>query len=507
MTVSRRHFVQGLTGLLAHEASAALAKPPLHPAGSPLNAIYDQILRHHAEATSRLQTWIRQPSVNAEGLGMTEGCELLQRMCREAGFDSVQKVATPGAPAVFAQLHAGAPRTLAVYFMYDVKQASPQEWSSPPFAGALVTVPGVGKVVMGRGALNQKGPQLALLAALHAIRAAGQKLPVNLVLIAEGEEEDGSMHLPQVVRRPEITQALLGCQGLLLAGADQELDGGVEIALGAKGCLEVELIASGQRWQRGPRDRDIHSAAAPMVDSPVWHLVQALGTLVTPDGNDVAIAGVEAMVRPLTARDRAMLADKAKRTDEQALKDELSVSRWARDLPYQQSLERLAGRPSINIQGIVAGYGGPGGKTILPHQALAKLDLRLVPDMKGKATLQALRSHLAARGFADIEVRELSSYDPTTTAADSRIVQAALRVYRSYGIEPILSPRADSSWPGYLFTEAPLNLPAIEFGLGYGQGEHSRDEYYLVDSATPKVMGLAGAVRSFVDFLYTFAAV
>ena len=143
----------------------------------------------------------------------------------------------------------------------------------------------------------------------------------------------------------------------------------------------------------------------------------------------------------------------------------------------------------------------------MPHQALAKLDLRLVPDMKGQATLQALRSHLAARGFADIEVRELSSYDPTTTAADSRIVQAALRVYRSYGIEPILSPRADSSWPGYLFTEAPLNLPAIEFGLGYGQGEHSRDEYYLVDSATPKVMGLAGAVRSFVDFLYTFAAV
>ena len=121
MTVSRRHFVQGLTGLLAAKASAALAKPPRSPAGPALNAIYDQILRHHAEATTRLQTWIRQPSVNAEGLGMTEGCELLQRMCREAGFDSVQKVAAPGTSAVFAQLHAGAPRTLAVYFMYDVK--------------------------------------------------------------------------------------------------------------------------------------------------------------------------------------------------------------------------------------------------------------------------------------------------------------------------------------------------------------------------------------------------
>ncbi len=113
---------------LYRDAPACLQQKPLRhwpsrPARPALNAIYDQILRHHAEATTRLQTWIRQPSINAEGLGMTEGCELLLRMCREAGFDSVHKVATPGAPAVVAQLHAGAPRTLAVYFMYDVKQA------------------------------------------------------------------------------------------------------------------------------------------------------------------------------------------------------------------------------------------------------------------------------------------------------------------------------------------------------------------------------------------------
>src|SRR4029453_1663052 len=111
---------------------------------------------------------------------------------------------TAGPPGVFATLDAGAPRTVGLYFIDDVKQVDPAEWSSPPWAAALVDKPGVGKVLMGRGAVNQKGPQSSLLAALHAIRGAGRKLPVNLVLVAEGEEEIGSPHFPQIVRQPEV---------------------------------------------------------------------------------------------------------------------------------------------------------------------------------------------------------------------------------------------------------------------------------------------------------------
>ena len=92
--------------------------------------------------------------------------------------------------------------------MYDVKQVDPAEWSSPPFEAALVDKPGLGKVLVGRGAVNQKGPESSFLAALHAIRAAGRKLPVNLVLVAEGEEEIGSPHFPQVVQPPEVMAAL-----------------------------------------------------------------------------------------------------------------------------------------------------------------------------------------------------------------------------------------------------------------------------------------------------------
>ncbi|HXN48886.1 MAG TPA: M20/M25/M40 family metallo-hydrolase, partial [Bryobacteraceae bacterium] len=161
-------------------------------------AIRSEIEKRHGEAVARLQEWIRQPSIAAENRGVDEGCELTMRLLREAGFDRVSKVPTDGQPGIFATLDAGAPRTVGLYFMYDVKQVDPAEWSSPPWAAALVDKPGVGKVVVGRGAVNQKGPESAVLAALHALRGAGRKPPVNLVLVAEGEEEIGSPHFPQI---------------------------------------------------------------------------------------------------------------------------------------------------------------------------------------------------------------------------------------------------------------------------------------------------------------------
>jgi acetylornithine deacetylase/succinyl-diaminopimelate desuccinylase-like protein len=159
----------------------------------------------------------------------------------------------------------------------------------------------------------------------------------------------------------------------------------------------------------------------------------------------------------------------------------------------------------VNIEGLVAGYTGPRGKTILPHRALAKVDIRLVPNMKAKDVLAALREHLAKRGYGDIEVRQLGGYDPTTTPRDSLPVKTEIAVYRQGGLEPLLWPRRGGSWPGYLFTEKPLQLAAIHFGLGHGHGAHSKDEYYLIESAHPNVEGMRGAIRSFVDFLYAFA--
>src|SRR6059036_999835 len=244
--MERRVFLQDTAATavaLALPGRALKAEPDLTP-------VFAQIEKRHDEAVQRLQEWIRQPSIAAENRGVNEGCELTMRLLREAGFGQVTKIPSDGQPGIFATLDAGAPRTLGLYFMYDVKQVDPSEWSSPPWDAALVDKPGLGKIVMGRGAVNQKGPEATFLAALHAIRGAGRKLPINLVLVAEGEEEIGSPHFPQIVRRPDVQDALSRCSGVFMPSATQGLDGIVTLSLGAKGVVELELIASGEKWGR-----------------------------------------------------------------------------------------------------------------------------------------------------------------------------------------------------------------------------------------------------------------
>jgi acetylornithine deacetylase/succinyl-diaminopimelate desuccinylase-like protein len=397
-TKSRREFLGS-----AAASAAVLALPRAGAAaGAPVEAIRAEVQKRHAEAVARLQEWVRQPSIAAENRGMDEGCQLMMRLLRDAGFQGVSRVATDGQPGVFATLDAGAPRTVGVYFMYDVKQADPAEWSSPPSDAAIVDKPGFGKVLMGRGAVNQKGPESAFLAALHAIRGAGQKPPVNLVLVAEGEEEIGSPHFLQVVRKPEVAAALKRCIGVFMPTAGQDPDGTATVVLGAKGVVELELVSSGEKWGRGPR-KDVHSSNRARLDSPAFHLVQALATLVTADG-DPAIDNFADAARPASAEQKAMLDAAASRLQESTAKSLLSADRWVHDLPWRASLERYLFAPTVNIEGLVAGYTGPGGKTVLPHRAVAKLDLRLVPDMTFDGTVAALKAHLAKRGFGDIEV-------------------------------------------------------------------------------------------------------
>src|SRR5215210_1106425 len=252
--LTRRDFL-GATAASA----AALAVPRMLFSAESLDAIQAEILKRHAEGVQRLQEWVRQPSIAAENRGMDEGCEHMMRLAREAGFQQVTRVPTDGQPGVFATLDAGAANTVGLYFMYDVKQVDPAEWSSPPWEAALVDKPGFGKVLMGRGAVNQKGPEAAFLAALHAIRGAGKKMPVNIVLVAEGEEEIGSPHFLQVVGHPEVADALKKTIGVVVPGASQDPDGKVSVLLVAKGVIEVELIASGEKWGRGP-GIDVHSS-------------------------------------------------------------------------------------------------------------------------------------------------------------------------------------------------------------------------------------------------------
>jgi|SRR5215813_1199687 len=464
-----------------------------------------EIEKRHSDSVSMLQRWIAQPTIAAENRGIDQGCDFTMQLLRDAGFDSVQRVPSDGVPGIFATLDAGAARTMGLYFMYDVKQADPAEWSSPPWEGRLVDKPGMGKVIVGRGATNQKGPEAAFLAGLNAFRALGRKPPVNLVLVAEGEEEIGSPHFPQIVNNPQVRSALSKCAGIYMPFNSQDPNGLVTIYLGAKGVIEVELVSSGEKWGRGP-DHDIHSSLKAVVDSPGWHLVQALHTLVSADGNTPAIEHFADKARPLHDWEKKMIAEGSRRQNEATLKKLFGVKHWVHDLPFLAAQERLVSQPTVNIEGLVGGYTGPGGKTILPHRLAAKLDLRLVPDMTAAEALDALKKHLAKHGFGDIEVNMTGGYDPNTTPADSPLIHAMQSVYRKNGIDPILLPRLAGSWPGYVFTGAPLKLPAGHFGTGHGSGAHAPNEYYVIESSNPKIQGMDGAALSHVQLLHELAA-
>src|SRR5947209_7391943 len=423
------------TKLLLSLTAIALATYKCGAAENDHAEIKTEITKRHDEAVKRLHDWIAQVSIAAENRGYPEGADYMAKLARDAGFQQATVINTDGKPGVFATLDAGAPKTVGLYFMYDVKQFDPSEWSSSPTDAQIVDKPGLGKAMVGRGAVNQKGPESAFLAALHAINGVGKKMPVNLVLVAEGEEEIGSPHIPQLVRRPEVLDALKKCVGIFMPSATQDLDGIVTVNLGSKGVIELELVSDGAKWGRGPA-KDIHSSLKAMIDSPAWRLIHALNTLVSEDGNTIKIDNYP-KPRPISAEEKQMIESVSKVRSEASAKKQFSTQHWIDDLPWQQANERLESQPTVNIEGLVGGYTGPGGKTILPHRAVAKIDMRLVPDMKADAALTSLKAHLAKKGFGDIEVNMTGGYDPTSTPANAALINAQKSVLKRGGIDPV----------------------------------------------------------------------
>jgi acetylornithine deacetylase/succinyl-diaminopimelate desuccinylase-like protein len=504
--IDRRLMLQGAAAsaiLLAQGSQPAEAAPVLSKADR--SAVMKAIEAGHNDTVKRLQDWIANPSIAAENRKMPEGADYMKKLALDAGFQHAEVISTDGHPGVFATMDNGAKAWMGIYFMYDVKQFDPAEWANPPLEGRLIDKAPFGKVIMGRGAVNQKGPETAFLAALHAFKATGKKLPVNLVLVAEGEEEIASPHFHQIVQHPKVLPAMSKCVGVIIPSASQEQSGAVIIELGAKGAVELQLISDAEVWGRGPA-KDLHSSEKARVDSPAWRLVQALHTLVTPDGNTPAVEGWFEKVRPLSARQKELIAQYAASTSEKEVMTAYGVKHWIDDLDYRSSIERLVSQPTINIQGLVGGYTGPGGKTVLPHRVEAKIDLRLVPDMTKEDCVAKLKAHLAKQGYPDVIVNVSGGYGPTEAAEDSAVIQAQIATFKKAGVTPTLYPRSAGSWPGSVFTGPPLKIPASGFGLGYGQGAHAPDEIFVIESSNPKVAGLNEAAMGYVDFLYEIAA-
>ena len=466
--------------------------------------VYAHIDAHQAEHLASVQRWLRQRSISAQSDGIREMAELVRDDLKKLGCQESELVPTSGHPGVWASCDYGAPRTLLVYMMYDVQPVEPGDWKSPPFEARLVDHE-QGKVLMARGATNQKGPERAFLNALESILAVKGALPINLMFVAEGEEELGSPHFPELVDRYETR--MRRASGVFFPFHSQDAQGNVSLFLGVKGILYFEMEARGGS-RGGPTVSEIHGSYKAIVDSPVLRLVQALAALTTPDGNTITVPGYYDAIRPPSGEEQrvlnGMLRDWAAR--EPVVRKTLGVERWIEGWQGRETQLQLLFNTTLNVDGLVAGYTGEGSKTILPQRALAKVDSRLVPDQDPDRQLALIRRHLDSLGFTDVEIRKLSGYPAAQSSVEAPLVRAAIGVFARHGFTPSVSPRIAGSAPYYVFTDR-LKLPMVAAGLGHGEAQHAPNEFMVIEPRPgSKVVGLAEQEKFYVDLLHALAA-
>lgn len=467
--------------------------------------VYRYIDKNLDAHVANLQRWVRQRSISAQSDGIREMAEMLRGDLLNLGFKEAELVPTSGHPGVFGFYDAGAKKTLVVYMMYDVQPVEPKDWRVPPFDGAIVDHE-LGRVLMARGATNQKGPERAFLNAIEAIRAVKGTLPVNLMVVAEGEEELGSPHYPEVIDKYETR--LRGAHGVFFPMNGQSPTGDVTLNLGVKGIVYFELEATGNA-QGGPTKAEVHGSLKAITDSPVWRLTQALASMTSPDGNTIRIKGYLDPIRPPNDEERRLVDGMLDQwtTQEPGMRKSLGIEQWTNGMSGRDSLMSYLFTTTLNIDGIWGGYTGEGVKTILPHKATAKVDSRLVPNQTPDGALALIRQHLDDHGFKDIAIRKLSGYPPTQTSVDAPLVRAGISVYNKYGLALSVAPRLAGSAPYYVFTDR-LKLPMLGGGIGHGSGAHAPNEYMVIEpKAGSRIAGLADTEKFYVDLLYALADV
>jgi acetylornithine deacetylase/succinyl-diaminopimelate desuccinylase-like protein len=356
-----------------------------------LQAVFDWIDAHRQEAIVDLQRLVQQPSVSAQKIGLKECADLVVEIMHADGLDAKAHPIPGGPPCVFGRVPSNlSPKTLLAYAHYDVQPPEPLDaWTYPPYSAQIAD----GRL-WGRGATDNKSGVLAFVKATKAwCRTLGEP-PVGVKFITEGEEEIGSPHLgPYIEANPELVQA----------DAMHCLDGGVDtselaprVGLGLKSVMFVELIARGA-------NADIHSKNAPLLPQPAWDLVRALNSLVD-ENRRILIDGWYDEVIELGEEEIELLEANAARLDLNKMKEGWGIDQFALGREGIEALKAKSYEPTCNIAGLTSGYQGEGGKTIVPNEARAKLDLRLPPYTDPDKAVERLRRHLVDHGFGDIEL-------------------------------------------------------------------------------------------------------
>jgi acetylornithine deacetylase/succinyl-diaminopimelate desuccinylase-like protein len=446
---------------------------------------------HQSEHLERVRTFVRQPSISADGTGITDMAGLVARTIRDVG-GSAEVVPTEGHPVVLGRLDAGARRTLLFYGMYDVQPVEGEAWTVEPFAGEVVDLPRHGRSMVARGVFNSKGPMAGLFNVLSAYRALGARPPVNMVFMIEGEEELGSRHLGAFV---EAHKAQLRADAAYFAYYGQDARGVPAMYLGVKGLIFMELVCRGGAWG-GPRTRMIHGSNAVWIASPTWRLLHALTSMKGHD-EQILVDGFYDEVAPLGADEEHLLERLAEVFSEEEYLRLNDVERFRLEGHGEALLRNYLTLPTLNIDGLISGWVGSGSKTVLPHEIRARVDVRLVPGMEIERTVKRLRRHLDVRGYGDIAIDVWQAYPWAQTPWRSPIVQALVEAIRTQGIEPYAWPRLAGSAPMYLFSDV-LGMPFVIGGLGHGGHAHSPNEFATIE-------GMRLFERSAAAFLHRFA--
>jgi acetylornithine deacetylase/succinyl-diaminopimelate desuccinylase-like protein len=457
-----------------------------------LKKIHDYIDAHFGDHLERTQSFLRQPSISADGTGMSEMVQLVQEQIHSLGGQT-EIIKTSGYPVVFGHIDVGAPRTILIYGMYDVQPVLGEDWLVSPFGGEIIDFQSFGKCIVSRGIMNSKGPLIGTILALEAIRKAEGSYPVNVKFIIEGEEELGSIHLPEAVT---IAKSKLASDGVFFPFYSQDLTGKVVMYLGVKGLVFLELKVKGGEWG-GPTTRDAHGMNAGWFASPTWVLVQALASMLSEDQQHIQIEGLYEDVIGPNEEDEILLKKLTETFNPQTQLKDYDVKRFKYDLDGVDLLRKYLFEPSLNIDGLGSGHIAEGMKTVLPMAANAKIDIRLVPNMTPKDIIAKVRHHLDTHGFKQVEVVCQTGYIWSKGSLHNLANQAMLRAYQSMGFEPEIWPLVSGSIPFFVFTHD-LGLPFTMGGLGHGGRQHSTNEYATVE-------GIRLFEKSVVDFIQHFA--
>jgi acetylornithine deacetylase/succinyl-diaminopimelate desuccinylase-like protein len=508
-------------------AGATEIQPDMSQVPPDLQKVYAHIDENIDEHVHNLQKWIQQPSISNSGEGIPESAEMVKGFFDELGCQQTQvfdvgitEYGTPGNPVVYAKCDEGAEKTLLIYWMYDTMPITqPDAWQHPPFEARLVEQAPYPKVLIGRGATNSKGPQMSQLNAFRAIKAVHGKLPVNLIVVAEGDEERMDIGLRKWVRdHPELLE---GADAMYLFGG-QSPSGGGGYGGGSEGCVYVELTTSGTAWGRGPTVSDIHGSNKRSVDSPAWRHMKMLASLVSDDGNTPLIEGFFENIEPLTPEQLASLKTAAANTDLKVAAENVGVARYIADDPFEMLKMQRYGT-SFNLDGIWGGnmYAGGAG-AILPNKITSKHNFRYVPNMTGPDIVKKLRAQLDKNGYKDVEIKVVGDVPWAKMNSAHALGEAMKRTYEIMNI-PHGELRADwgiggggagagGYWPAYMFGNGEVGekissfkgVPIIGGGAGHGGRAHAANEYYVIEGAG-KVYGMAGAEKAVATLLYAFA--